>query len=64
MKIMGMVMLTRNWAEDRRKFASFFSLFKNGQLPVYLISYPEGTRITPSKLKKVYFPYFDEVFYC
>ncbi len=52
MKIMGMVMLQRNWAKDRAKFSSFFSLFTSGQLPVYLISYPEGSRITPAKLAK------------
>jgi lysophosphatidic acid acyltransferase/lysophosphatidylinositol acyltransferase len=52
MKIMGMVMLKRNWAQDRAKFHELFSLFTNGQLPVYLVSYPEGSRVTRAKLQK------------
>lgn len=52
MKIMGMVMLKRDWNKDRAKFASLFELFSGGKLPVYLVSYPEGSRITPSKLKR------------
>lgn len=52
MKIMGMVMLRRNWAQDRAKFHELFSLFTNGQLPVYMVSFPEGSRVTPAKLQK------------
>lgn len=49
-KIMGMVMLKRDWTKDRAKFQALFSLFTGGQLPVYLISFPEGSRVAPHKL--------------
>lgn len=52
MKLMGMVMLKRNWAEDRAKFTSFFTIFSGGRLPVYLVAYPEGSRTTPSKIAR------------
>lgn len=49
-KIMGMVMLKRDWTKDRAKFQALFSLFNGGKLPVYLVSYPEGSRVAPHKL--------------
>lgn len=52
MKIMGMVMLKRNWAQDKAKFAELFALFTDGKLPVYLVSFPEGSRVTQTKLAK------------
>lgn len=53
----GMVFLDcpfvkRNWAADRESIARTFSRLVQGRVPVWLILFPEGTRITPQKLSK------------
>jgi len=48
-----MIGLARNWAKDQRKFSAAFDIFRNGQLPVYLVSFLEGTRISPDKVQRV-----------
>ena len=42
----------RNWAADRESIARTFSRLVKGRVPVWLILFPEGTRITPEKLSK------------
>jgi 1-acyl-sn-glycerol-3-phosphate acyltransferase len=41
----------RDWAADRESIARTFSRLVRGRVPVWLILFPEGTRITPQKLK-------------
>ena len=51
----GMVMidcifLKRNWARDKQDVLDLFSKFKRDDIPVFLVSFLEGTRATPEKL--------------
>ncbi|KAJ3284136.1 hypothetical protein HK104_010080 [Borealophlyctis nickersoniae] len=50
MWLMGMIMIKRNWTNDRSKIEGIFSAIKSTVVPVWIISYLEGTRITPKKL--------------
>lgn len=42
----------RNWAADRESIARTFSRLVGGRVPVWLILFAEGTRITPEKLSQ------------
>jgi 1-acyl-sn-glycerol-3-phosphate acyltransferase len=42
----------RNWTADRESIARTFSRLVKGRVPVWLILFAEGTRITPEKLSK------------
>jgi len=44
--------IKRNWAADRESITRTFSRLVKGRVPVWLILFPEGTRITPQKLSK------------
>ncbi|KAF2460097.1 hypothetical protein BDY21DRAFT_408203 [Lineolata rhizophorae] len=46
---MGMPLVTRKWASDRKEMRKVFDGIVEGALPIWLISYSEGTRYTPSK---------------
>lgn len=50
MQMLGCLFVKRLWAEDREKVLATFSDFHREKLPIWLISFPEGTRITESKL--------------
>lgn len=50
---MGMITLKRNWQLDRQTFEKAFDIFDKAGLPVHLISFVEGTRITRKKLEEV-----------
>ena len=50
MYLAGFIFLKRNWAQDQRNInATFKNLIKN-RLPIHLISYLEGTRVSKEKL--------------
>jgi 1-acyl-sn-glycerol-3-phosphate acyltransferase len=52
----GMVFLDclfvkRDWAEDERSIAATFERILQDDVPLWLVLFPEGTRITPEKLE-------------
>ena len=44
------VFIKRDWAADRGSIRQTFAKLRNNDVPVWLISFCEGTRITPEKL--------------
>jgi 1-acyl-sn-glycerol-3-phosphate acyltransferase len=42
--------LKRDWAEDRASIERTFQNFLRDQIPLWLVSFPEGTRLTSQKL--------------
>lgn len=52
MYLMGMTPLKRNWNKDQHTFEKALDLYRNGKLPVYLVSFPEGSRVAPDKLQR------------
>ncbi len=46
------VFLKRNWLRDADTIRRVFSRINDNKLPVWLCSFPEGTRATPAKLLK------------
>ncbi|KAI9229479.1 MAG: acyltransferase-domain-containing protein, partial [Piptocephalis tieghemiana] len=50
MWLMGMMYIKRNWLHDRRNINNMFQRVREDQPPIWLISYLEGTRVTPEKL--------------
>ncbi|ORZ33930.1 acyltransferase-domain-containing protein [Catenaria anguillulae PL171] len=50
MRLAGFPYLSRNWAADNKKIEAVFHVLKSDKLPCWLISFLEGTRITPKKL--------------
>ncbi len=51
MYMLNCVFLKRNWARDKADVMALFSRFKQRNIPVFLVSFLEGTRITSEKLK-------------
>lgn len=49
MLFLDCVFLKRNWLRDASTIRRVFSRISTNKLPVWLISFPEGTRATPSK---------------
>ncbi|TPX38133.1 1-acylglycerol-3-phosphate O-acyltransferase [Synchytrium microbalum] len=47
---MGMPFMARNWLSDSKTIAKVFANIKDLELPVWLISYLEGTRFTAEKV--------------
>lgn len=52
-QLMGMVMVKRNWLTDGRKAEEAFKSIKDYCRPVWLVSYLEGTRVSPEKIAEV-----------
>ncbi|MEE2755208.1 MAG: lysophospholipid acyltransferase family protein [Myxococcota bacterium] len=52
MYMIDCIFLKRNWARDKQDVLDLFSKFKRNDIPVFLVSFLEGTRATPEKLKK------------
>jgi len=52
MYLMGQIFVKRNWTSDKKMIDKAFSGIKNDKEPVWIITYLEGTRITPEKLIK------------
>lgn len=50
MLFLDCVFLKRNWADDERNITRTFRNVVDNKLRVWLVSFPEGTRITPVKL--------------
>lgn len=52
MYFLGCVFLKRNWYADYENIQKTFARLRNLGVPFWLVSFVEGTRIKPSKLKK------------
>lgn len=50
MKFLDCVFVKRNWADDQNEISRLFGKFKAEQIPIFLVSFLEGTRMTPQKL--------------
>ncbi len=50
MWLLGCVFVARRWTRDRRTVARAFATLLRERFPVWLVTFPEGTRITPAKL--------------
>jgi len=51
MYFMKMIFVKRNWTSDKKKIEETFAQIKNLTTDVWIISYLEGSRITPEKIK-------------
>lgn len=47
---MGMLFINRNWQQDQIKINKMFARILDIQAPVWVASFLEGSRLTPSKL--------------
>jgi len=54
MMFLEMVFVKRNWAEDREYVRKLFSTYREDRIPLWLMTFPEGTRFTPEKLDKAH----------
>ena len=52
MLFLDCIFVKRSWNQDQAQIEKTFSNFKKNHIPLWLISFVEGTRITPEKLKK------------
>ncbi|KAG0262981.1 hypothetical protein BG011_009479 [Mortierella polycephala] len=50
MWIMGILFISRNWQQDQLKINKLFAQILDLQAPVWIASFLEGSRLTPSKL--------------
>ncbi|KAI9595075.1 acyltransferase-domain-containing protein [Syncephalis fuscata] len=50
MWLCGMLMIKRNWLQDQKKIEAVFHRIRTWRPPVWVISFLEGTRLTPKKL--------------
>jgi len=53
MYFMKMIFVKRDWTSDKKKIEKTFSQIKKLTSHVWIISYLEGSRITPEKIKAV-----------
>ena len=44
------IFVKRNWSEDRERVLNQLHRFKKWRVPVWVVIYPEGTRLKPSRL--------------
>jgi 1-acyl-sn-glycerol-3-phosphate acyltransferase len=44
--------IKRDWASDKEYIKKVFQRILNGRIPLWLVTFAEGTRITPGKLKQ------------
>lgn len=51
MLFLDCLFLKRNWEEDERKVRATFDKFRRFQIPIWLVSFSEGTRLTKRKLE-------------
>lgn len=49
--LMGNILVKRNWHDDEKKITEMFDEWKRSRHPIWLVSYPEGSRRTPEKVK-------------
>ncbi|RKP26064.1 hypothetical protein SYNPS1DRAFT_14741 [Syncephalis pseudoplumigaleata] len=50
----GMLMIKRNWLQDRQQIEAVFHRIRTWRPPVWVISFLEGTRLTPEKLSQAF----------
>lgn len=50
MKFLDCIFVKRDWAQDRAGIAKLFDKYKTQNIPIFLVSFLEGTRLTPAKL--------------
>jgi 1-acyl-sn-glycerol-3-phosphate acyltransferase len=51
MLFLDCIFVKRNWAQDSTQIDSLFKKYKLFQIPVFLVTFLEGTRSTPAKIK-------------
>ena len=49
MRLMGMIMLKRNWLQDQKRIFTTFAFYTKHRLPLWLVSYSEGSRFSARK---------------
>lgn len=52
MKLVGCLFLKRSWSNDKKTIYEAFKHIIENKIPLWLVTFPEGTRITPKKLKR------------
>ncbi len=52
MQFLDCPFVRRRWTEDRRSIEATFARLVRDQVPMWLMTFPEGTRITPGKLQR------------
>lgn len=52
MYFLDCVYVKRNWEQDKDKIDRLFSKYKSAKIPIWLISFVEGTRLKPVKLAR------------
>jgi 1-acyl-sn-glycerol-3-phosphate acyltransferase len=51
MVFLDCIFVERNWAADRSSIERTFERLVRDRIPVWLVTFPEGTRVTPDKLE-------------
>jgi 1-acyl-sn-glycerol-3-phosphate acyltransferase len=51
MLFLDCIFVKRNWTADRDSVEKTFAKVKNNNIPIWLVSFLEGTRLTPKKLE-------------
>lgn len=49
-RLAGMILLKRNWLQDQKRILKTFAFYTKHRLPLWLISYSEGSRFSQRKL--------------
>lgn len=52
MQFLDCLFVKRDWLADKRKILTTFEKFLKYRIPIWLITFVEGTRITPAKQEK------------
>ncbi|KAI8800581.1 hypothetical protein BJ742DRAFT_840855 [Cladochytrium replicatum] len=52
MIMINMIFVRRNWIKDQKRVDRAFQQLKKAGTPAWIVSYPEGTRLTRDKLKE------------
>lgn len=52
MQFLDCIFLKRNWSSDHKHIEATFDKINRYKIPLWLVSYVEGTRVRPSKLEK------------
>ena len=52
MLFLDCIFVKRNWTADRTSIEQTFSRINQGHVPLWLMNFPEGTRISPRKLER------------
>ena len=52
MQFLNTLFVKRNWSKDGDSVRATFATLRDGNLPTWLVIFPEGTRLKPDKLKE------------